>query len=103
MSEYNFMGPNLPIGWFYNGKPALMKDLLTNPFDIKDPLVDLTEAQKWALVEVRVRLSSMQLEWKNNIIPRLQAKTSYGLMIRDEEIESLHALREDLMASILNS
>lgn len=102
---YDFMDQTLPVGWFQDGKPALMADLLDHPFDIKDPLWDLTDAQKWALVEVRVRKSPgfhspICTFVQTDALIALQLKTAGGLMLRDEEIESLHALREDLMVGI---
>jgi hypothetical protein len=103
LPKYDFLDPTLPVGWFHNGKPALMSDLLANPFDVKDPLWDLTDAQKWALIEVRVGRSPgfrspIGTADQADAISWLQTKTSQGLMLRDEEIEALHGLREDLMA-----
>lgn len=101
--KYDFLDPALPVGWFKNGKPALMSDLLSNPFDIKDPLWDLSEAQKWALIEVRVRRSPGfhspigTLDHTRALV-QLQGKLPHGEMLVQEEIEALHALREDVMA-----
>lgn len=105
---YDFKDPTLPVGWFQNGLPALMSDLLATPFAVKDPLWDLTEAQKWALIEVRVRRSPgfhSPIGTFDQVggLAALQGKTPKGLMLRDEEIEILHALREDLMAGAQNS
>lgn len=105
---YDFNDPTLPVGWFHNGKPALMSDLRATPFDVKDPLWDLTDAQKWALIEVRVRKSPgfhspIGTSNQTTALTSLQGKTPHGLMLRDEEIESLHALREDLMAGVQSS
>ena len=106
--SYDFLDPALPAGWFHNGKPALMSDLLSNPFDVKDPLWDLTEAQKWALIEARVRKSPGfhspigTLDHARALV-QLQGKLPKGEMLVQEEIEALHALREDLMAGSQNS
>lgn len=107
-APYDFMDATLPVGWFQNGKPALMSDLLNNPFDIKDPLWDLTEAQKWALIEVRVRRSPSFHSPIGTLdharaLTQLQGKTPHGEMLVQEEIEALHALREDLMAGVHSS
>lgn len=106
-TPYDFMDPTLPVGWLQNGKPALMSDLLNNPFDVKDPLWDLTEAQKWALIEVRVRRSPSFHSPIGTLdharaLTALQGKTPHGEMLVQEEIEALHALREDLMAGVHN-
>lgn len=105
---YDFMDRSLPVGWFTNGKPALMGDLMDHPFDVKDPLWDLTEEQKWALIEVRVRRSPgfhspIGTLDQGNALAALKGRTAHGLMLRDEEIEAMHALREDLMAGVQNS
>lgn len=104
---YDFMDPDLPVGWFQDGKPAFMKDMVTNPFDVVDPL-DLTENQKWALVTVRARKRG-----GFKVVPRgyngyhadqitalkeLGRRLQLGLDIRDGEIDNLHHAREDLMA-----
>lgn len=104
---YDFLDPTLPVGWLQNGKPALMSDLLNNPFDVKDPLWDLTDAQKWALIEVRVRRSPSFHSPIGTLdharaLTQLQGKTPHGEMLVQEEIEALHALREDLMAGVHN-
>lgn len=103
--KYDFMDPTLPVGWFANGKPALMSDLLASPFDIKDPLWDLTDAQKWALIEVRVRKSPgfhsaiiSGIHDQAGVLALLKTGLASAKALRDEEIEALHALREDLMA-----
>jgi hypothetical protein len=99
---YEFMDPTLPVGWFLDNKPAVMQDLLNRPFDVKDPAW-LSDDQKWALVTARVRKSpgfltdiggglnqqESLLEFKN--------KTLDGELIRDEEIDGLHELREALI------
>jgi hypothetical protein len=109
LPPYDFMDPTLPVGWFHNGKPAFMSDLLASPFDVKDPLWDLTDAQKWALIEVRVRESPGFHRLPIGILDHTEAlaalrdKTPHGVMLKDEEIEALHALREDLMAGKKNS
>jgi hypothetical protein len=101
--KYDFLDPSLPVGWFQNGKPALMSDMLADPFEIKDPLWDLTDAQKWALIEARVRKSPGfhspigTLDHARALV-QLQGKLPHGEMLVQEEIEALHALREDLMA-----
>jgi hypothetical protein len=102
-APYDFMDRSLPAGWFQDGKPALMSDLLDNPFMLKSPLWDLTEEQKWALIEVRVRKSPgfhspIGTLDQGNALAALKGRTAHGLMLRDEEIEALHALREDQMA-----
>ena len=105
---YDFKDPTLPAGWFANGLPALMDDLLETPFAVKDPLWDLTEAQKWALIEARVRKSPgfhspIGTLDQAGALAALQGKTPHGLMLRDEEIEAIHSLREDLMVGAQNS
>lgn len=111
--SYYFTDSALPVGWFQNGKPALMGDMLDHPFDVKDPLWDLTEDQKWALVEVRVRkspgflgrslLAGICRPDHTTALQELRWRTDHGKQIRDEEIEALHAMREDLMAGVQNS
>jgi hypothetical protein len=107
--KYDFCDRSLPAGWFYDGKPALMGDLLDNPYLVKDPLLDLTEDQKWALIEVRVRKSPgfhspIGTSNHTQALKLLSGKdTGHGLMLRDEEIEALHALREDLITGTQNS
>lgn len=106
---YNFTDHSLPVGWHLNGKPALMEDMAKNPFDIKDPLWDLTEDQKWALVEARVRKSpgfrgipkgySGYSPDQTTCSLELRDRTLFGTQIRDGEIEALHAAREDMMSS----
>lgn len=100
---YDFMDRSLPVGWFYDGKPALMSDLQDNPHLVKSPLLDLTEEQKWALIEVRVRKSPnfhspIGTLDHTRALAALRGRTPHGLMLRDEEIEALHALREDQIA-----
>lgn len=102
-APYDFLDRSLPAGWFQDGKPALMSDLLDNPFMVKSPLWDLTEEQKWALIEIRVRKSPgfhspIGTLDHGNALAALKGRTAHGLMLRDEEIEALHALREDQMA-----
>ena len=94
---YDFEDRSLPVGWFTNGKPALMGDMMDHPFDVKDPLWDLTEAQKWALVEIRIRRSP---GFSNQVTALIEVhdRSATGKDIMEEEIESLHSLREDLMA-----
>ena len=108
--SYDFRDRTLPVGWKQNGQPALMGDLLDNPYDIQDPL-NLTDAQKWAIVTTRVRMS---LGWKGipkgspiawfhrDALVQLQSKSGIGELLRDGEIESLHHLREDLVSGVIS-
>jgi hypothetical protein len=107
-SSYDFLEPSLPVGWWLDGKPALMEHLLNAPDQIRDPDT-LTDAQKWALVTARVIKSP---NWKGvpkgSPIPwyhpaalqQLKNKTGIGTLLRDGEIESIRALREDLIAGV---
>lgn len=103
---YDFLDRALPAGWTLDGKPALMSDLVDNPLDIQDPN-NLTDAQKWALVTARVSKSpgwkgipkGSPIAWfHRDALRQLKDKSGIGALLRDGEIEALHALREDLVA-----
>lgn len=112
-TPYDFMDRSLPVGWHFNEKPAFMQDLLDHPFDVKDQQWDLTEDQKWALVEVRVRKSpgyrSMVVDHlgfrpdQRTSLSEVKGRTALGEEIRDAEIAALRALREDLISGINNA
>lgn len=102
---YDFLDRSLPAGWKVDGKPALMSDLIDNPLDVQDPLY-LTDAQKWALVTARVAKSpgwkgipkGSPIAWfHRDTLRQLKDKSGIGELLRDGEIESLHALRDDLV------
>lgn len=103
---YDFQDRSLPVGWKLDGRPALMSDLLDDPADVQDPL-NLTDAQKWAVVMARVSKSpgwkgvpkGSPIAWfSRDALTQLKSKSSIGELLRDGEIESLHHLRDDLMA-----
>lgn len=103
---YDFLDRALPAGWTLAGKPALMGDMIDNPLDVQDPS-SLTEAQKWALVTARVSKSpgwkgipkGSPIAWfYRDTLRQLKDKSGIGELLRDGEIEALHALREDLVA-----
>jgi hypothetical protein len=106
IEPYNFLDPSLPAGWKLDGTSALMSDLLSTPQNIVDPLT-LTEAQKWALVTVRVRKSpgykgrfQGNLYLQDAVLIVLEAKSMAGENIRDDELQSLASLREDLLYGV---
>lgn len=100
---YDMEDATLPAGWFYTGKPALMSDMKANPFDIKDPLLDLTDNEKWALVIARVKKSPGYRQIPKGYsgftadqafaLKELEGHTQTGQQIRDAEIETLQILR----------
>lgn len=103
---YDFLDRNLPAGWRHDGKPALMSDLIDNPLDVQDPS-NLSDPQKWALVTARVAKSpgwkgipkGSPIAWfHRDTLRQLKDKSGIGELLRDGEIEALHALREDLVA-----
>lgn len=106
---YDFKDVELPVGWFEKGKPAQMKDMLADPFGIKDPLW-LSENEKWALVEARIRKSpdyrSPEIDANGTkihyvwAVDEVKSRSDSGTKIRDAEIQALHDLREDLMIGI---
>ncbi len=112
-TPYDFMDRSLPVGWHFSEKPAFMQDLLDHPFDVKDQQWDLTDDQKWALAEVRVRKSpgyrSMVVDHlgfrpdQRTALLEIKGRTALGEEIRDAEIAALRALREDLISGINNA
>lgn len=103
---YDFQDRSLPVGWKSDGRPAVMGDLLDNPLDVQDPS-NLTDAQKWALVTARVSKSpgwkgipkGSPIAWfSRDALTQLKSKSAIGELLRDGEIESLHHLRDDLVA-----
>lgn len=100
---YDIEDSNLPVGWFYNGKPALMADMKSHPHDIKDQLNDLTDNEKWALVIARVKKSPGYQQIPKGYsgftadqsfaLQALEGRTQTGQQIRDAEIEMLQILR----------
>jgi hypothetical protein len=107
---YDFLDRSLPAGWKYDGKPALMSDLLDNPDLVQDPL-NLSDAQKWALVTARVAKSpgwrgipkGSPIAWfHRDSLRQLKDKSGIGALLRDGEIESLSALRADVIVGNIN-
>lgn len=105
-TAYDFRDRSLPVGWKQDGTPALMGDLLDSPYDVQDP-ANLTDAQKWALVTVRVSKSpgwkgipkGSPIAWfSRDALVQIKNKSAIGELLRDGEIESLHHLRDDLLA-----
>lgn len=102
--DYNFLDPTLPVGWTVSGKPAWMKDLLDEPLNIKDP-AELTDVQKRALVLARVRKSPLYFSqpimgyvfFHDEALRFLHNPNTVGLELIQSEINSLHALYEDLV------
>lgn len=103
---YDFRDRSLPVGWKFDGKPALMGDLLDSPLDVLDPS-NLTDAQKWAVVTARVSKSpgwkgmpkGSPIAWfSRDALVQIKSKSAIGELLRDGEIESLHHLRDDLVA-----
>ncbi len=100
---YDIEDRSLPVGWFYDGKPALMADMQDRPWDVKDPLNDLTDNQKWALTIARVKKSPGYRQIPKGYsgftadqafaLKELEGKTQTGQQIRDAEIEMLQVLR----------
>ena len=94
--------PTLPAGWFYNGKPATMADLMDYPYDVR-PTNELTEAQKWALVTSRVKKRlgfSMLVPGVGTFVHRsalhdLDTKSAWGAEIVRIECEWLDRVRQD--------
>lgn len=102
--NYDSQDLKLPAGWFHNNKPALMSDLLDDPFNVRDPSF-LNEDQKWALITARIRKSQKFVVMyplgcvldQDQVMEELKNRTSLGLKLRDAEIQALHDLREDRM------
>lgn len=100
---YNMEDRSLPVGWFYDGKPALMGDMQDHPYDVKDPVTDLTDNQKWALTIARVKKSPGYRQIPKGYsgftadqafaLKELEGRTQTGQQIRDAEIEMLQILR----------
>lgn len=100
---YDMEDKTLPAGWFYDGKPALMSDMQDRPWDIKDPVSDLTDNQKWALVIARVKKSPGYKQIPKGYsglvvdqafaLKELETQSQTGLQIRDAEIEMLQIMR----------
>jgi hypothetical protein len=100
---YDMEDKTLPAGWFYDGRPALMSDMQTSPWDVKDPVSDLTDNQKWALVIARVKKSPGYRQIPKGYsgftadqafaLKELEGRTQTGQQILDAEIEMLQVLR----------
>ncbi len=100
---YDIEDRSLPVGWFYDGKPALMADMQDHPYDVKDPVTDLTDNQKWALTLARVKKSPGYRQIPKGYsgftadqafaLKELEGRTQTGQQIRDAEIEMLQILR----------
>ena len=96
---------SLPGGWFFDGKPATMKDLKSNP-DLIKSIYDLTDAQKWALATARISKSPnffLDLEYstfnQSAALGFLKDKCSVGRDIRDEELSVIEGVRANLTIS----
>lgn len=108
----DFLDPRLPVGWKFDGTPAFMSDMEERPSEVKDPLNDLTDAQKWALVTARIRKNhnwfgtpkghSGTAVYRHQAIKEVLDKTALGQSLRDFEMENLHALREDLVCTTID-
>lgn len=95
---------DLPAGWFYDGKPARMKDLKANPGLIKDPAYDLSDDEKTALIVARIskrckiyKMVDGFSEVMGRAIDAVKEKSPLGLHIRDTEINFLHDYREEIL------
>ena len=110
---FNFMDRTLPAGWNVDDKPILMGQLLDNPDSIKDPLLESTEEQKWALVKARIRKSphfaiipdglSGYVPSRNDALKAVEDRSDLGVRIRNADIQRLHDLWLELLNGSLKS
>lgn len=108
---YDFMDRSLPVGWTVDGKPAIMGDMLDDPFNITDPLL-LSDKQKVALVTARIRKSPNwhsstpiqgYIYFRDDALEQLKNKTISGELLKDNEIMSLHSLHDDILSGALKA
>jgi hypothetical protein len=110
---FDFLDRTLPAGWDINNKPIAMGALLDNPGFVKDHLLDLSDAEKWALVTARIRKSphfavtpkgySGYIPSRNDALKAVEDRSDLGTKVRDADLEKLHELRKELMAGTLKS
>ena len=106
---FDFMDKTLPAGWNLDDKAILMGQFLDDPDNVKDPLFELSEEQKWALVKARIRKSphfavipdglSGYIPSHNDALKFVENQTSLGKKIRDADIKRLHNLLNDVRLS----
>ena len=101
---FDFMDRSLPAGWNVDEKPILMGQFLDDPDNAKDPLFELTEEQKWALVKARIRKSphfavdlSGMVPSRDIALKAVEDRTDFGMKVRNADIKRLHDLLCDLI------
>ncbi len=90
----------LPAGWFHSGTPAMMSDLWCNPHNIQY-YNTLTNAQKWALTEARIRnrpnfyseTNGNKTCYQIDALQELKSKSSIGEILVEEEMSLLEETR----------
>lgn len=97
---------NLPGGWDVDGEPVRMKHYKDSAEDIKDPIAELTENEKWALVIARVSKRpkffvtvSGYTYHQSFILDELKARTLAGVEIRNRELQQLSQYRDKMIQS----
>ena len=98
---------DMPAGWFYDGRPARMKDMKKSPELVKDHVDELNEDEKWALIIARISKRCKIYKQINGFteimemaIEALKNKTPVGLQIRNTELEFLDDYRQDLVNTV---
>lgn len=109
---FDFMDRTLPAGWNLDDKAILLGQFLDDPDNVKDPLFELSEDQKWALVTARIRKSpnfAMIPEGLSGYIPSridslkaVEDRTDLGMKIRNADIKKLHTLLSELLDTHYN-
>lgn len=106
LPAYDIMDRSMPAGFDLNNKPILMGTLLDDPYSVKGP-ENLTTHQKWALVIARARKNP---DWRTlpkgysgyaphaaSALPELEAKSPFGELIMEGEIDTLQAIYDDAL------
>lgn len=107
---FDFMDRTLPAGWSIYDKPIMMGNLLDEPDLTKDPLFELSEEQKWALVKARIRKSphfaidlAGMVPARDVALKAVEDRTDFGRKVRDADIKRLHELLSELIDGSLKS
>lgn len=107
---FDFMDRTLPAGWNVDEKPILLGQFLDDPDNVKDPLFELTEDQKWALVKARIRKSphfavdlSGMIPARDIALKAVEDQTDFGRKVRDADLQKLSGLLSELIDGTLKS